>query len=50
MKISDTSNATVLRKLVKYYNEATEVTEFIKKVIYKFEPKADKMIENKNIV
>lgn len=48
VKISDTSNDTVLRKLVKYYNEATEVTEFIKKVIYKFEPKADKMIENKN--
>ena len=48
MKISDTSNATVLRKLVKYYNEATEVTGFIKKVIYKFEPKADKMMENKN--
>ena len=49
VKISDTSNATVLRKLVKYYNEATEVTEFIKKVIYKFEPKADKKIENKKI-
>lgn len=48
VKISDTSNTTVLRKLIKYYNEATEVTEFIKNVIYKFEPKADKMIEDKN--
>ena len=48
VKMSDTSNITVLRKLIKYHNETTEVTEFIKKVIYKFEPKADKMIENKN--
>ena len=32
----------------KYYNGTINVTEFIKKVIYKFEPKADKMIECKN--
>ena len=30
------------------YAQEEAVTEFIKKVIYKFEPKADKMIENKN--
>ena len=48
IRIDGSTGITVLRKLIKYYNGTINVTEFIKKVIYKFEPKADKMIECKN--
>ena len=48
IKINDIVGMTVLRKLVKYHNENQEITEFIKKVIYEFEPKVDKLVDYEN--
>lgn len=44
--IKEFANMTVLRRLVKIYNETEEVTRFIEKVINDFEPKVDKLIDN----
>ncbi len=46
--INDTVNMTALRRLVKIYNETEELTKFIQKVIYEFEPKIDKLIAEQN--
>lgn len=41
---SELVNMTALRKLVKIYNETEEVTKFIEKVLYNYEPKVDRII------
>lgn len=43
-----TQNRTALRKLVKMYNETEEISKFIQKVVYEFEPKIDKLIAEQN--
>jgi hypothetical protein len=44
IKFRDIVETTVFKKLVKTYNETKEVTDFIKKIVYEFEPKIDKII------
>lgn len=44
IQIHDIVDTTILKKLIKLYNESGDVTEFIKKVVYDFEPKIDKLI------
>ena len=46
--IQDQTSIKTLRYLVKLYNEATNVKEFIKEVCYEFEPKIDKAIMKYN--
>lgn len=48
IQINDVVSMTALRRLVKIYNETEEVTRFIQNVIYDYEPKIDKLIEEKN--
>lgn len=48
IKIADLVSMTALRRLVKIYNETDELTKFIKKVVYEFEPKVDKLIGEKS--
>lgn len=43
-----THHMTALRKLVKLHNETEELTKFIQKVVYEFEPKIDKLITEQN--
>ncbi len=43
-----THSMTVLRKLVKLHNETEELTKFIQKVVYEFEPKVDQLIAEQN--
>lgn len=43
-----THHTTPLRKLVKLYNETEELTKFIQKVVYEFEPKIDQLIAEQN--
>jgi hypothetical protein len=45
ININEMVNMTVLRRLIKIYNETDDLSEFIKEVVYKFEPKVDKLIE-----
>ena len=44
INISDLVNMTALRRLVKIYNETNELTKFIQKVVYEYEPVVDKMM------
>lgn len=48
IQMNDLVNMTALRRLVKIYNETGEVTKFIQKVVYEFEPKIDKLIAERN--
>lgn len=48
IQIHDMVNMTALRRLVKIYNETEELTKFIQKVVYEYEPKIDKLIEQQN--
>lgn len=48
IQITDLVNMSALRRLVKIYNETEELTKFIHKVIYEFEPKIDKLIAEQN--
>lgn len=48
VEISDLVSMTALRRLVKIYNETKELTKFIQKVVYEFEPKVDRLIAEKN--
>lgn len=44
INIGDLVNMTALRRLVKIYNETNELTKFIQKVVYEYEPVVDKMM------
>ena len=48
IQISDIVNMTALRRLVKIYNDTDELTKFIKKVVYDYEPKIDELIQGKS--
>ncbi len=48
IQMNDGVNMTALRRLVKIYNETDELTKFIKKVVYEFEPEIDKLIAEQN--
>ena len=48
IEMSDMVSMTALRRLVKIFNETDELTKFIKKVVYEYEPKVDKLIQNEN--
>ena len=48
IQMNDVVNMTALRRLVKIYNETEELTKFIQKVVYEFEPKIDKLIAEQN--
>lgn len=48
VQISDRVNMTALKRLVKIYKETGELTKFIKKVVYQFEPRIDELIAEKN--
>ena len=48
IEINDLVSMTVLRRLVKIYNETDELTKFIQEVVYNFEPKVDKLISEQN--
>ena len=43
-----THHMTALRKLVKLHNETEDLTKFIQKVVYEFEPKIDELIAEQN--
>ena len=45
ISINELVSMTALRRLVKMYNETEESMKFIKKVIYDYEPKMDKLME-----
>ena len=44
----DLVNMTALRRLVKIHNETEELTKFIKKVVYDYEPKIDRLMAKHN--
>lgn len=44
IKVNEMVGMTTLRRLIKIYNETEEITKYIKKVIYEFEPTVDKLI------
>ena len=46
--ISDVVNMTALRRLVKIYNDTEELTKFIQKVVYDYQPKIDELMQAKN--
>lgn len=48
IQINDLVSMTALRRLVKIHNETEELTKFIQKVVYEFEPKIDKLIAEQN--
>ena len=48
IQMSDVVSMTALRRLIKMYNETEEITQFIQKVIYEYEPAIDKLIAKKN--
>ena len=48
IQMHDRVNITALRKLFKMHNETEELTKFIQKVIYEFEPEIDKLIAEQN--
>ena len=45
INVSELVNMTALRRLVKIHNETDGVINFIKEVVYNYEPKVDKLIE-----
>lgn len=48
IQMKELAHMTALRKLVKLHNETDELTKFIQKVVYEFEPKIDKLIAEQN--
>lgn len=46
--ISESVNMTALRRLVKIYNDTEELTKFIQKVVYDYQPKIDELMQEKN--
>ncbi len=44
IKINDVVEMTTLRRLIKIYNETEDLTKYIQKVVYEFEPTMDKLI------
>ena len=46
--ISESVNMTALRRLVKIYNETEELTKFIQKVVYEYQPKIDGLMQEKS--
>ena len=48
IQMNDVVNMTALRRLVKMYNETEELTKFIQKVIYEYEPEIDRLIAEQN--
>ncbi len=48
IEINDLVNMTALRRLVKIHNETKQLRTFIKKIVYEYEPKVDKLIAQKN--
>lgn len=48
IQVGELTNMTALRRLVKIYNETEDLTKFIKKLVYEFEPKIDKLIAEQN--
>lgn len=48
IQMSDLVNMTALRRFIKIHNETEELTKFIEKVVYEYEPKIDKLIAEKN--
>ena len=46
IEMDDLVNMSALRRLVKLHNETDELTKFIQKVIYEYEPKIDKLISS----
>lgn len=47
-QINNMVNMTALKELTKIYNDTEELTQFIQKVVYKFESKIDKLIAEQN--
>ena len=45
IQVSELVNMSALRRLVKIHNETEKIIDFIKEVIYNYEPKVDKLIE-----
>ena len=45
INVSEIVNMTALRRLVKIYTDTKGIVEFIKEVVYNYEPKVDKLIE-----
>ena len=45
IEMGEFTSMSSLRRLVKTYNDETELINFIKKVIYKYQPKIDKLME-----
>ena len=45
INISDLVNMSALRRLVKIHNETDGIINFIKEIIYNYEPKVDKLME-----
>lgn len=48
IQMNELVSMTALRRFVKIYNETEELTKFIQKVVYEFEPKIDKLMEEQN--
>ena len=48
IQMNDVVNMTALRRLVKIYNDTEELTKFIKKVVYDYEPKIDELMKEKS--
>lgn len=48
IQMNDVGNMTALRKLFRVHNETEELTKFIQKVIYEFEPQIDELIAEQN--
>ena len=48
IEMKDLVHMTAFRKLIKMYNETEELTKFIQKVVYEFEPKIDSLIAEQN--
>lgn len=48
IQINDLGHTTAFNRLVKIFNETEDVTKFIQKVVYKFEPKIDTLIAKQN--
>ena len=46
IEMTDMTSMTALRRLVKIFNETGELTKFIKKVVYEYEPKVDQLIQS----
>ena len=45
IQMNDITKMTVLERLVKIHNETKGLTDFIKKVVYEYEPKIDKLMD-----